>query len=498
MGDDERPGGLSESEWEQYLRYARGKMGDGESPREIPRDPAGWEQTASYFRTLNQHGHTFERGLDAIYGLREHGYQAEVPYTASDGSQIKVDRYLPAADGRPAQNIEAKAGRFGKERDIKQLMAYREKLSRGEEVRYFIRESREGDISREAKALMAQMKKEFPDRFLVLKANEKVFARIMEAGARQHEKDRAQRLQENVAKIPARETDPERVAQLAKDYLLDIQRAKAEGREIGIEQIRFVERALQDLSAAELKIDLERAKEDRKALGLRFYASKEVEQYLEQVAKDREGDRTMAVYGVTHELLNSERDLLAEQSAAMLAEIEQAKIEGKALDLQELGKRQHELSHTLDAVQAMEGKLFKDVVERDVAAGLPQEKADEWRKAMEIITASRDADTKERLEAAAAELDRQAKLREEIREAQQRAAEQAQQARDAEKERQAGLRSLAQQGIPHDVVRLLGDGQAKPPSAAVEHLPDRTTPQVQRGGYQRGQEQARGTERGPR
>ncbi|WP_157227494.1 hypothetical protein [Nocardia asiatica] len=443
----------------------------------------GWEQAVAARLIPAEHGRMFERGLDAIYGLREKGYQAEVPYTASDGTQIRVDRYLPATPGQPAQNIEAKSGRIGKERDVNQLLAYREKLSRGEVVRYFMREAREDDISREAQTLMAQMKKEFPDRFFVLKANEKVFAKIMEAGARQHQKDRAQRLQDNLAKLPARETDPHRVEQLAKDYLLDLQRAKEEGREVGVEQLRLIENALRDMGAAELKIDLERAKEDRQALNLRFQASKEVEQYLEHIARNRDGDRTMAVNAVTHELLDREREALGEQSAALQAAIEQDKIEGKPLDLPELEKRHLALSNSLGAVRDVETKLFKDVVERDVADGLPREEAQQWLIGMRFVQDSRDADTKERLAAIEAEVERQAKLRE----AQQSAAEQV---READKERQAALRGLQQQGVPSHIVELLGAGQAEPPSAAVEREPDGSTPRVQRGhGY--GQDRSR-------
>ncbi|MFI9636783.1 hypothetical protein ACIHAX_29225 [Nocardia sp. NPDC051929] len=64
----------------------------------------------------------------------------------------------------------------------------------------------------------------------------------------------------------------------------------------------------------------------------------------------------------------------------------------------------------------------------------------------------------------------------------------------AEKERAEQLVRLQAQGIPPEVVQLLGLGQAHPPSAAVKEPPG-TSPQAQRG-YWHSQERSRGMERG--
>ncbi|MGO4649883.1 hypothetical protein AB4305_33940 [Nocardia sp. 2YAB30] len=52
----------------------------------------------------------------------------------------------------------------------------------------------------------------------------------------------------------------------------------------------------------------------------------------------------------------------------------------------------------------------------------------------------------------------------------------------AEKERADELSRIQRQGVPSEVVRLLGLGQAQPPSAAVQRAPDDDAPRVERGG----------------
>ncbi|WP_280311699.1 hypothetical protein [Nocardia abscessus] len=484
MGDIDRPDDLNSSEREQYFRYAEGKIGR----EEIPRNPAGWLEKSAFFRTLHQYGRAFERGLDVVYGLPEKGYQAEVPYKDPSGNSIRVDRFLPrnlAAD-RIAQNIEAKAGRFGKDRDIKQLRAYRGKLARGEVVRYFIRESREGDISREAKARMAELKEKYPHQFFVLKANEKVFQRIMEAGVRQVEKDRVQRLQENFAKIPAREVDPLRVEQLAKDYVLEIQRGKEEGRPVGIEQLRFMNEALRDLAAAELKLDLERADKDRRALGLRYHESREVERFLEAKAADRGFDRAMAIDHVTLELIAREREEVTKTAVAMGQWIEHSRQRGRVID-PDLLKQQHAaLVNTLGAVQKMETELVNDV-----AQALPQDRAVQWISGMALAQEKIDAKAKQQIDNIREAAQREEKERGDRESANQ---QQAQERITAEKQRTEALERLHRQGIPLEVVQMLGIGQAQPPQAAVKEPPGQA-PQVQRG-YWHSQDRSRGIERG--
>ncbi|MGY5277127.1 hypothetical protein [Nocardia gipuzkoensis] len=96
--------------------------------------------------------------------------------------------------------------------------------------------------------------------------------------------------------------------------------------------------------------------------------------------------------------------------------------------------------------------------------------------------------------AAAASLERAAA---DARTAEEKAREEARQAREADdKERAEELARLQARGVPPEVVKLLGLGQAQPPSAAVrEHLGH--APGVVRGGTGQGQERSRGTSREP-
>ncbi|MDE1673842.1 hypothetical protein [Nocardia gipuzkoensis] len=492
MGDVDKPDALGSSEREQYLRYVEGKIARGE----IPRTPDQWREVSAFFRTLYLHGRAVERGLDVVYDLPQKGFEAEVPYRDENGINIRVDRYLAAektVDG-VAQNIEAKAGQFGKDRDLRQLAAYAEKLRDGEVVRYFTREARADRISPQARALMAKLQKEYPSQFIVMKANEKVFGRILEAGTRALEKEQQQKLQSNLEKIPAREADPLSVEQLAKDYLREIEKGQVLGQPVGIDQLRFMNEALRDMEAVQAKFDREQADRDRQALSLRFHESRDVERFLEAKAEDKHLERAEAIDKITHELNDRERAELGKATAEIAQQIAEAREQGKALDLDHLRQQHLALGNTLGAVQRMETDLFKDI-----AKGVPEQEAQSWLKAMEIIQADRDHPTAKAIDGLAETVEREEKARKEAAagvEQAQRAAEQArkdaEQARITEQRRQEDLAKL-----PPHIANLLDVGQAQPPSAAVEHGPDGSTPRVQRGhGY--GQERGRGLERGGR
>ncbi|MGK8485196.1 hypothetical protein [Nocardia asiatica] len=77
------------------------------------------------------------------------------------------------------------------------------------------------------------------------------------------------------------------------------------------------------------------------------------------------------------------------------------------------------------------------------------------------------------------------------------AAEKAREAREvADKERAEELARLQARGVPPEVVKLLGLGQAQPPSAAVRQQPGHA-PGVVRGGTGQGLERSRGVSRDP-
>lgn len=65
----------------------------------------------------------------------------------------------------------------------------------------------------------------------------------------------------------------------------------------------------------------------------------------------------------------------------------------------------------------------------------------------------------------------------------------------AEKERADELARLQRQGLPPEVVNILGLGQAEPPSATVNRDRDDEAPRVERGGSSDGPEQSRGISR---
>ncbi|MFR9773062.1 hypothetical protein [Nocardia sp. SC052] len=471
MGSEDTPDNLSPAEREQYYRYAEGKYGRGETPR----TPMDWREASATMRAQFLTGKFVQEGLNQIYNLRGLGAQPEV--TVRAGEQIiRVDWRIPARDLVVAINIETKGGRFDQQRDLTQLRGYAALLEQGQKVVYFIRAEKEPKLSKETRDLLVQLEQQYPQTFTVQRASEKVFARVLAAGMRVVHEQQQQRLQENVAKLPPREAAALTVEQIAKDYLIEIHRAREEGREIGIDQLRYMDATLKDLAAAELKLDLETADKHREALGLRFHESRAVEQYLELKARDQHGERMSPVNMVTHELLDRERAELAKTAAEIHAHIEQARIEGKTLDLEALRKDHAALANTLGAVQSIETQLFNDTASNSVQKGLPEHEARDWLEAMRIIQEERDLNTQKQIDAIAAVAEREEKAREE-----------------AELARAAHQQHLDR--LPPEVAKLLEAGQAQPPQAAVNRDPNIAAPQVQRGG-RHAQGQERGLERG--
>ncbi|WP_280410566.1 hypothetical protein [Nocardia asiatica] len=481
MGSEDTPDNLSPAEREQYYRYAEGKYSRGETPR----TPMEWREVSAALRAGWWAGKAVQLGLGKIYDLKGLGAQPEVTVKAGEQT-IRVDWRIPQRDLVVAINIETKGGRFDQQRDLTQLRGYAQLLREGQQVVYFIRAEKEPKLSKEMRDLLVQLEQQYPNSFTVQRASEKVFARILAAGVRELREQEQQRLQENVAKLPPREAAALSVEQIAKDYLAEISRAREEGREIGIDQLRYIVPTLQDLAAAELKLDLEKADKDREALGLRYHESKAVEQYLELKARDQHGERMSPVNMITHELLDRERAELAKTAAEIHAHIEQARIEGKALDLEALRKDHLALANTLGAVQAIETQLFNDVADNSVQRGLPEYEAHDWLRAMGTIQEERDLNTQKQIDAIAAVAEREEKAREDAL----AAAEKAQ--REAE-QRAAYRRDIDR--LPPEVAKLLEAGQAQPPTAAVNRDPNIASPQVQRGG-RHAQGQERGLERG--
>ncbi|MEU9516809.1 hypothetical protein, partial [Micromonospora sp. NPDC048169] len=108
------------------------------------------------------------------------------------GKEIRVDFHL--RENVPVvltqENIEAKTGALEKKRDLEQLRGYEALCRRGETVHLFTRAERDKEMSRDAQALLAAMKARYPTRFVHRSMNERVYNRIMEAGARALERER--------------------------------------------------------------------------------------------------------------------------------------------------------------------------------------------------------------------------------------------------------------------------------------------------------------------
>ncbi|WP_280185472.1 MULTISPECIES: hypothetical protein [Nocardia] len=485
MGEDkpDRPDKLTPAQREQYEnRYIPGKL----SRDEVPRPPDKWLEHSAFWRAEWVAGRAFERGADIVFGLPQAGWQAGVPHKADDGQQINVDRFLPGDEskGIPPQNLEIKKGGLN-ERDLVQMKGYLDKLKKGERVTYLMRESKIAELGPQARQLIESLKKAYPEQFVIKAASEKAFQRIFEAGYKAVQKEQAQQLQQNLGKLPAREANALAVEKIAKDYLLEIEKGQVLGQEIGIDQLRFVHEALRDMEQAQARIDLDQAKEDRKVLGLRFHESRDVEKFLEGRAEDKHLERAEAIDKITHELIDRERVELGKATAEIAQQIAEAREQGKALDLDQLRQQHLALGNTLGAVQRMETDLFKDI-----AKGVPEQEAQSWLKAMEIIQADRDHPTAKAIDGLAETVEREEKARKEAAAGVEQARRDAEQARITEQRRQEDLAKL-----PPHVANLLDVGQAKAPTAAVERAPDENTPRVQRGHEYGGQERSRGTER---
>ncbi|MEV6323094.1 hypothetical protein AB0M45_18130 [Nocardia sp. NPDC051787] len=482
MSSDDTPDNLSPAEREQYFRYAAGKYGRDEAVR----TPFGWRDKSAEMRTQWIAGKAVQLGLGQIYGMEALGAKPEVTVKAGEQT-IRVDWRIPARDLVVAINIETKGGRFDQQRDLVQLQGYAALLAQGQKVVYFIRASKEPKLSKDVREQLAKLEKQYPKTFTVQRASEKVFARVFQAGMRQVQREHQQKLRENIAKLPAREANALTVEQIARDYLREIQQAKAEGRPIGIDQLRFMHEALRDLSGAQGKLDREQADRDRQVLGLRYHESREVEQFLALKAQDQQDQRGTAIDRITHELLDRDREELAKAAKEVAQQIAEAQQRGATLEVEQLRQQHLALGNALGNVQNVERQMFQDIANSEVAKGLPEKEAKDWLLAMDLIQKDRDHGTAQQIDNIREAAEREEKAREDARVA-------AEQAREAAQRREAQLRELGQR-LPPEVVKLLGDGQAQPPDSAVRHRPDDTTPRVARSG-RHGPEQSRGLDRG--
>ncbi|VFA96330.1 hypothetical protein [Nocardia cyriacigeorgica] len=405
-GVDDTPDGLSPAERDQYLdRYVPDKLRAGE----IPRTPFGWRETAGFWRAQHLQGKTLEKGMDVVFGLTRAGWEREVPRPVGlqGGKSIRVDFYLGrglSPSGR-VENSEAKSGTL-KDRDVEQLRGYHKLLRAGEVVRLYTRAERDNEMSKQGRALLARLKKEFPNHFLHKPMNERVYQRIMEAGARTMEKEHQQELKANLAKIPQREPPSLSVERISRDYVAHVARERAEGREVGIEQLRFMHQTLREMSAAQTKAERDLAIEDRKGLGLRFHAAHDLEQAHELRLRQQHADRAKQVDALTRELISREHALL-DREASHTAERIARQERDKAIDLDNARESFLGLSYSLGKIQAVEQNMHNET-----ARELPAAQAQAFVQETESVQRERDRPVVEKIGAIGATVEREAARRE--------------------------------------------------------------------------------------
>lgn len=481
------PDDLSPAERDQYLNtYGPGKIAKGEIPKQV--EP--WREASAWWRTNNLYGYTVSRGVAEVFGLEKAGWTPEVPHTTDTGKSIKVDWHLAKAqspDGRAA-NIEVKAGAVSKDRDLAQLRGYEDKLKRNERVDLIIREAREGSFSKEAREKIAELSRQYPNRFRVLRMNERVFRRVLEAGTRAVQREQRQQLRDNINRLPTREQEaPERgIESIARDYLAEITQAKEAGRPVGTEQIRFAYEAFRDLSRAELRIELDKADERRKALGLGFHQNRDIERFLELQVRDAHAEKSGPVDAIGHELWERERDNLDKAAREAHREIAQAREQGKTLDLERIQQQHLALGNAYGAIRNSEREMFEELSRGlpDPPKDSPAQSRDDWLRGMQILTNERDERLVERIDG----LGDIAKVE--------------QKAREEREAREARERQALDRGVDLGVARVLGLNEGLP-LPGQQPTRDETPSHHQRMANERARaeererDRQRGIERGP-
>lgn len=111
----------------------------------------------------NERGRIFENGTDRFFRDRENGYiHQSRTYEAGD-EKIRFDKEKEA-EGLTS-TIEEKSGRIGGKKDEKQLRVLRALLERGEVHQHLLRSVEGEHISKEARELIDNLARDYPDRF---------------------------------------------------------------------------------------------------------------------------------------------------------------------------------------------------------------------------------------------------------------------------------------------------------------------------------------------
>ncbi|MEU9515939.1 hypothetical protein, partial [Micromonospora sp. NPDC048169] len=234
-------------------------------------------------------------------------------------------------------------------------------------------------LSRHAQGLRAAIKARSPTWFVHRSMNERVYNRIMEAGARALERERHAELAAQLGRLPERDERGLSVADIARGYALEAPTA-------GIEQVRLMNRDLRELAHTQAVAERDIAAEDRKALGLRFQAASDLEKEHNTQLSKLDHERHTAIDQITHTLTQRERELIdkgAEQAAREL----QQQIDTGRINLETGREHFQGLAYSLGKNQELERRT-----EREAAARSPEpaEKLAEQLREKEAIRQEKD------------------------------------------------------------------------------------------------------------
>ncbi|OQS13878.1 hypothetical protein B0T36_17245 [Nocardia donostiensis] len=398
MASEDKPDRLSPADRHQYEnRYIPKKL----AKNEIPRTPISWQQASSFRRVQWLQGKSLERGFDVVFGLPQSGWQAERSYQYKPDERIRIDRRLERhhTPDMVARNVEIKSGSL-KDRDVQQLDGYIAKLREGEKVFYYTRASKSKEHNTAAREKIAQLEREFPDQFVHKQMSERVYQRILAVGARQVARDIQQRIENDLARLPEREPSALSVEQIARDYVRDIERIKAEGRHVGIEQLRYVTEALRELAAAEQRANHDQAAADRKALGLGYHAARDLAQVQAAELEAQHIARMRALDPLRIELIAREREQLSRHTDEMARQL-------PTMDLVQQREQFLGLAYTLGKIQSLEREHHQEIA-RDV----PHERAVEFLREAEATRQEIDRPVAQQIGAIGAAVERETAARE--------------------------------------------------------------------------------------
>ncbi|WP_280423143.1 hypothetical protein [Nocardia carnea] len=369
MGADDKPDRLSPEERKQYYRYVEGKWGKDE----IPRTPEGWQAANAFWDTVKLQGDRFEEGMNVLFNLTDSGWQREVPHTydPANNKGIRIDfrlESLLSPSGVP-ENNETKSGAFGTRHDLDQMRGYMDLLQQGEMVRLYTRAERDKEMSKQARALLVHLRKQYPHQFIHRPMNERVFQRVMQAGERALEKKRQQELRANLQRIAGRDTPARNVIEIAQRY-------SEVARHAGIEQLRFMAQELPQMAAAETAAEHALAADARKTLNLRFQAARALEQEQNRQITQHDTARHNAIAPIIGELARRDREIIHRETQQLAHELQQQLAAGR-IDLDRARQQFHALAYSLGKTQELERRTEHETATRAVGAEPPAQQLKE-------------------------------------------------------------------------------------------------------------------------